>query len=288
MASQHELRKWILKNQDILDLEVRELTWIRSCYPGMLDLDVSISIDGREFKGRGSDQNEDVALGKAVCEAIERFMCWERKISSTGVAGHFDECAARENARLEYVERASLSFHFKNRTSLLQVAKKEISINVLGRNQSAQFHTFQISSPLDHVIRLCLVEGVNYAFRFGGILGLGCAKTESAALQKAELECMRSVSALSDFEISPISQLEFREIEKPSSEQRKRLLFNADYCGNLMTWLFEGSGKLLPMESPEYFYSELRSSNRILKDCPLRFFKCEAEQEANFSLEFVG
>ncbi len=288
MASQLELTKWILKNQDLFDLKVRELTWIRSCYPGMLDLDVSVTIEGKEFKGRGSDRSEDVALGKAVCEAIERFMCWEHKISSTGVAGHFDEYAVRENARIEHIERASLFSHFKNETSLLQIAKKEISINVLGRDHHAQFHTFQISSPSDHVVKLCLVEGVNYAFRFGGILGIGCAKTESVALQKAELECMRSVSALSDFEISPISEIEFREIENPNSEQRKRLLFDADYCSELMTWLFEGSGKLFPLESKKYVYSELRSPNRLLKDCPLRFFKCEAEQEADFTLEFVG
>jgi ribosomal protein S12 methylthiotransferase accessory factor YcaO len=88
MARQSEVTEWILKNQNALDLQVTKLTWIDQALPGYVDIAVRLRVGTQQTEGRGTDRSEEVALGKAVCEAIERVFCIERGISSTGLAGH--------------------------------------------------------------------------------------------------------------------------------------------------------------------------------------------------------
>jgi len=72
MARQSEVTEWILKNQNALDLQLTKLTWTERALPGYVDLAVNLKVGAHRTEGRGTDKSEEVALGKAVCEAIER------------------------------------------------------------------------------------------------------------------------------------------------------------------------------------------------------------------------
>src|SRR5665213_2139762 len=119
MANQETLTKWLLSHQHELDLRVSDCSWIRNVFPGWHDLDVSVTIAGKRFNGRGSSHDGDTALCKAFCESVERFVCSSYGISSHGVAGHVLAEEAKANARLEYIERRSLAHQAANHAELV-------------------------------------------------------------------------------------------------------------------------------------------------------------------------
>lgn len=290
MASQYELTDWILKNSDSLDLRVTALTWIKTVHPGMVDLSATVTLDGKDFEGRGSDANEDRALGKAVCEAIERFVCYSHAIPSTGVAGHYDERLAKKNAWLELIERRSLSLHIEHESSPRVIHTKEMKIAVAGKQTTARLHLFEISSTPEVAVVLCLVEGIAADSAFGGILGLGCSERLEEATAKSEIECLRNVAALAETPLIPLSKKEFLKIEMPTAEDRRRLLFDVDYCSLLLRKLLSGT-KSSVGQSPELLptWTNLNLPNTIPTNCPLQFVRCiDQSNQKPMYLEFVG
>jgi hypothetical protein len=292
MARQQQLTQWILSNQNALDLRVRELTWIRPAFPGMVDLSVTITLGGKDVRGRGIDQREDRALGKAVCEAIERFLCLHYGIPSTGVAGHYDSQEAKGNAKLEWIERSSLFSHAKNGISLFPLSSEAIDVIYGGQPTKAGLHTFQMTTPQGYSSIACLVEGLSTSAGFGGILGLGCDHMRDKAILKAKLECLRSVATLEDRPPIPISYSDFRKIEDPNADERKGLLFDFSYCSSLMDTLFKVSNtqSASVIQEPRLAWSEIALLPAIPNDCPLRFFRCLDQKAPEHSpyLEFVG
>ena len=292
MARQHELTQWILSNQHALDLKVRELTWIRPAFPGMTDLSVTITLEGIDVRGRGIDQQEDRALGKAVCEAIERFLCLHHGIPSTGVAGHYDMQEGKQNAKLEWIERACLYSHAKNGISLAPLSSEIVDVSYSGQSTKAGLHTFKMIVPQGYSAIACLVEGVSTSAGFGGILGLGCDKMRDRAMLKAKLECLRSVATLEDCPPIAISYSDFCRIENPNGNERKRLLFDFSYCASLMNTLFKVSNTqgASVIEEPRLTWNEILLPPTIPNECPLRFFRCMDQEAPEHSpyLEFVG
>lgn len=293
MANQRKLTDWILKNQDELDLQVTELTWIKDFYPGWCDLEVTLSINDIRVTGRGADLNDEIALGKATCEAIERYVCQSYGISSAGVAGHFDKAIAAQNAEQEFVERALLSFHISSGIPLKTVSSDEIIIcDENGAKTKATFNLFQMTPYRDLTAFLCLVEGVSTGAGFGGILGLGCNRHPGKAEQKARLECLRNVTAQQDQRFKPLSRNEFRQIQSPTPEDRQRLLFDSSYCTQLLSDLKNGRrSQINKIENPIFQWSLQPLSVTVdgLRECPLFFFRCKNALESSMApLEFVG
>lgn len=291
MAHQHELTNWILKNSGSLDLRVAELTWIRALHPGMVDLRAAVTLDGKEFEGRGSDTNEDRALGKAVCEAIERFVCHSHAIASIGVAGHFDESLAKKNARLELIERASLFHHVDSSVPMGEIQTRELKIVIEGRQATVSLRFLEMATLPGIAAVLCLAEGVTTGAAIGGILGLGCAESQVEAIAKAEIECLRNVAALADIPMFPLSKDIFSKIGKPSSEDRRRLLFDFDYCSNLLESLLgrvkDSIATKMPALQPTWINLDLPKA--VPANCPLQFFRCmDQSTQKPLYLEFVG
>lgn len=291
MAHQLELTNWILKNSATLDLRITELAWIRSVHPGMVDLSATVTLGGKEFEGRGSDASEDRALGKAVCEAIERFVCHSHAISSTGVAGHFEELLAKKNARFEFIERASLFHHIENSLPMSVIRAREMKIAIGGRQTTANLRFFEMAASPEIAVVLCLVEGVTTGAAIGGILGLGCAESKEEAMAKAEIECLRNVAALAEIPMVPLSKTEFSKIEKPSAEDRRRLLFDFDYCSSLLEKLLGRAKDSGSTQMPELHltWMNLDLPQAVPANCPLQFFRCvDQSTQKPLYLEFVG
>lgn len=287
MANQQKLTDWILTNRKALDLRATKLTWIENHFPGFTDIGVTVSLNGVTYSGRGSSRDEDAALGKAVCEAIERFVCDSNGISSTGVAGHFEEALAKENASIEYLERFALYCHAKG-SPIKKLDQKDISVSLGSGESPARLHHFQMISTAGYFGVLSFVEGFSTSGKFGALLGMGYAKTKQAAKEKSSIELFRNVSALSVEPISPLSLEEFRHIKDPSSSDRRALLFNTEFAKELINGFdFALQPKVESLGSVEMSFRKLPILNEYLDCCPLYFYQCRSERPS-IDLEFVG
>ena len=293
MADQYQLTNWILENLNRLDLQVRELSWIESYFPGWTDLAATITIKGQKYVGRGSDQDKDTALCKAVCEGIERALCHQGSFSSTGIAGHPDPGQAKRNAQEEFIERVSLFHHVQLRMPAYGVHSRKLVLDdALGADLSLTLHQLKLNSPNGFYVVLSLAEGVSTHQKIGGILGLGCSQTEETAVTKSRIECMRNVATLPSRQLEPISQATFDKLIRPSATERQRLLANVDYCTDLLKWLLS-----TPTYGPKnsgtvpiigYSWSALPLPDGLPEECPLHFYRCHDPNDASLVLDFVG
>ncbi len=295
MASQQKLIKWILGNANKLDLRVRQLTWINAFEQDPCDLEANIRIGELAFIGRGAANDGDSAICKSVCEAIERFFCFENKISSTGVAGHFDPDLAKRNAEFELIERTALALHVQNLIPFERLDTKVIKVQVQDNDPiQMNLHLLKMISPLEVSAIFCLCEGVTTGAGIGGILGLGCDYDKATAIKKAKIECLRNVKALKYEFIDSISKEEFDKIENLTAKNRQQLLFDKSYCEKLIKNLIYTETRS-PGKSPFVFpqlklgFEQLSASASELLDCPLQFFQCKDNSGLSFSeAEFVG
>ncbi len=267
MARQETLTAWILLNDVRLDLRVQELSWIKSVFPGWHDLQVSISAFGEQFTGRGSDLDANTALGKAVCEAVERATCFSHGISSLGVAGHLSLELATANARLEYVERFCFSRQVEGGFALVPLSSPApIRERYAQRGIAVAFH--RLASPEETPVVLCLASGEKADPSFGGILGLGAAENAGAACQKALVECLRSLEFYLHTKPAPLSLEGFRKIEQPHAQDRQALLRDGDYYHQLMARLIKSPPP--DFKIPEGRFDQL-AVDSVFSGCPLVF-----------------
>lgn len=111
MALQEDLTAWITRSADQIDLQLVELTWINEWLPGYTAIAADLMIEGAHYQGHGSAEEVNVAVSKAVVEAIERSVKVAVGIGTTsGLAGHISRHDASNAALRELVEREMPSF----------------------------------------------------------------------------------------------------------------------------------------------------------------------------------
>lgn len=294
MADQQKLIRWILDNANKLDLKLKQLTWIDVFEREAYDLEASLRVGNLSFVGRGAASDSDSAICKSVCEAIERFFCFENKISSTGIAGHFDPELAKTNAKLELIERMALSLHVKNKIPFDCLKTEMIEVQLENKHfVNMNLHTLKMLSPNGITAIFCLCEGVTTEVGLGGILGLGCDYDEATAVKKAKIECLRNVKALKNSHIEPISKTDFDKLEKVSAKNRQQLLFEKSYCYHIIESLIH-TEKISLKSSFDFpqlklIFKQLTAPAAELLNCPLQFFQCKETTGLLFSeAEFVG
>lgn len=292
MAYHKGLNDWILKNAKVLNLRVTKLGWISHFIEGYSDIVVKIKIDSIVFEGRGADIDPDVALVKAVTEAIERFVCIQNQISSVGVAGHYDLDLAKENALFEFIERSTINYHFSQKAQMKLISTDQMSINTNETDLvKLNIHQFQMTTPNGFKGVFTLAEGLESGFDIGGIMGAAVCRNLDAALKKSSIECFRNVFTLSVGSHDALSIDEFTKIRNPTSVDSQNLLFNKSYCKSLLeVFLSENKTKCtFELDPKTLLFEELKYIHESLKDCPLKFVRC-LDQNKNPALdtEFVG
>lgn len=285
MAHQKTLTDWILKNQDSLDLRIKECTWIRKAFPGWFDIDLSIKVNGEAFFGRGSAPDSDLALSKAFCEAVERNVCASHGISSTGVAGHLIPMEAQENARLELYERKFLAEALESGDMGLSVADYQ-PLRTRYSSLGIKVDLYEVASLSSARVFMCLANGENFRIPFGGILGLGSSGSREHAIQKALIECLRNLEAHIEMPTRSMAIDEFEALDQKTGLDRQALLKNVSYFSDLSKKMKKSSN----IESSELKckFEPLKITNAILASCPLHFFRCYEEQVSFKQPEFVG
>ena len=285
MAHQKTLTDWILKNQNHLDLRIKECTWIRKVFPGWFDIDLSIKVNGETFFGRGSAPDPDLALSKAFCEAVERNVCASHGISSTGVAGHVIQMEAQENARLELYERKFLADAFEKGEIGLSVADYQ-SLRDRYSSAGIKVDLYEVASLNSTRVFMCLANGENFKIPFGGILGLGSSDNRDHAIQKALIECLRNLEAHIEAPTRSMTKDEFEALDQKTGVSRQALLKNVSYFSDLSKKLRTSAN----IESLELNckFEPLKITEPLLASCPLHFFCCYEEQVSFMQPEFVG
>ena len=238
-------------------------------FPSWHDLQVSISSFGKRFVGRGSDPDANTALGKAVCEAVERATCFRHGISSLGVAGHLSMELAKANARLEYVERFCFGRQISDGFKPEDLPPPD-RIRERYEQRGIALALRRLVSPKETPVVLCLASGERATPSFGGILGLGAASSIEAASQKALMECLRSLEFYLHATPASLSYEKFRMIESPQAQDRQALLRDCVYFQTLMACLNrKAPGTLKVMEGK----FESLSVDSVFAGCPLTFVR---------------
>lgn len=292
MAYNERLNQWILSTAKDLNLRVTKLDWINSYYKGYSDIAVKIEIDSKIYEGRGSDIDSTTALMKAVTEAIERFVCRTNKISSVGVAGHYDINSAKENSLLEFIERFVISHHFNKKSGMLLSSTKNVSIKTKDFGiLDLKIHQFRMNTPKNYFGVFTLAEGIDTGFEIGGIMGASVARNLEEAVRKSSIECLRNVVALAEHSRVSINFDQFIKIERPTSEDSQNLLFDKQYCQSLIQVISTSNpDQTFPgLNLHNLIFEDLKYSSAVLANCPLKFIRC-LDQDRNPApeTEFVG
>lgn len=283
MAHSGKLTHWLTESASRLNLEVTELSWARDWGLDLFDLEVSLEIEGRAFRGRGTAAEEELAFVKAGAEAIERAFCTGHGIHSVGVAAHTEEDLAKSGALKELFERDAFFSHFFTRSPFLPIQTpprlQERFSGVFSAARSAliSLRFFHARSSAQAVV-ISVAEGTQARPPFGGIIGLGCETTEEAAIESAFLEGARNVAAsLVGGARPPLRLSDFSKILEPTSEDRQRLALDPSYWSKV-EHLFPQSSSLPSMESSnstEPIFERLSSPYRVLDSAPLFVYRAK-------------
>jgi len=282
----HLFTEWILSNSETLSLQVEDLQWIRKSFPGIHDMSVRIQILGKPYEGRGHATTKDVAVQKALAEAIERAMCLQHLDTTNGVAAHYDLELAKKNARNELLERDLFLSHFLTKTPFILTPEwraflpGEVFADISRAGDSLQIYKMGPTSHGQGIV--CLIRGGE---RWGGVLGLSFGQEhESALVIKASLEAYRyywhrrSHQTLNDHH-----DLEsFLALPKWRYEDNGRLGLNPDYFSRISPLFPEDpmagqrAEDLVDYTSTEFNYREFSLDEIGLKNCPLKVVHCSA------------
>ena len=199
MANHQKALSWVLSSASTLKLKISNPKWIANVLPSWTDIYCSLSLGGETYNGWGADPSEDVALCKAVSEAIERAVARQNGIKiSNGVASHFTFEMAAENAVSELRERDAFLCHFLLRTPFTEISpwgrnpEIEGAINswLVANNLTIKFYLLSDTGAL------CIVRGSKAKFPFGIISGSAIKRDLVASAKAALIEVIRSVSYL--------------------------------------------------------------------------------------------
>ena len=204
MATTEKLIKYMLDNQEALDLEVEHFNWTKSWGLNLYDLEVKITIDDRFFTGRGTDENQELAFCKASAEALERATVFYSPLkNSNGVAAHIDRSKAIEASKNELLERDIYLCHYlttipMKRIDYDKIAKKDKIIKGIIVKLAAKeldLHILEMNSALDNIHTICVaVFGEQSTSPFGMTIGFGTNADLITAIKSALFESMRNVS----------------------------------------------------------------------------------------------
>jgi hypothetical protein len=292
VASRKDLASWLLTNADHLNLRATQLQWPErwNC-KGLVDLEVQIEIDGRQFTGRGTAQGENQAFTQAGAEALERCICASNDIHSTGVAVHLDQEHATTAATWELSERETFFNYFYSQTPFKASDSKwflEIRKRYPTFFEEAQAFGMHISFHQDHRSKyplfICLAQGAHSKPPFGGLIGLSRKKSESLSVESSFFECARKIAdtILNESPEPTLSLEDFIQIKKPSSSDRQKLARNTDYWRQVQ-FLFPATPHI--DESPPYFpeltvhVESLKKIPRPIHDAPIVTYRATLDEK---------
>lgn len=282
----HHLSDWILANAENLSLQVEDLQWVQKPFTGLHDIHASILIGNKRYEGRGSADSKDLAIIKAVAEAIERAVCLQSLPTTNGVAAHIDLEQAKKNAQNELLERDLFLSHFLTQTAF-DVSTEwtaQLSLDLredIGRaGDSIQIFRMRRNSHGQGFV--CLIRG---GMRWGGIMGLSFGQgDEHSLVMKAALEACRYYwHRRSHRMLTENHSLEsFLSLSDWKYADNGRLGLNVDYFSKI-SHLFpestecESGRDFVDYRSADFSFRELPVDLPELRGGPMKIVHCSAD-----------
>jgi ribosomal protein S12 methylthiotransferase accessory factor YcaO len=195
MAYQTPVAEWLAERRHKFELKLNEFRWGKSLSIPIYDIGATLRLGGKVAEGRGTATNELLALEKACAEAIERLVCQTNFLSTEGVALHTQEPNARENARLEALERFLFSWHRERKIAfdfLPTDCDEAIHLQqwVTDLSPKAKLEIRLMKAPTGYFSPICKIsEGDNL------FIGLSCGADLEDTCEKALIEAIRNLAA---------------------------------------------------------------------------------------------
>lgn len=198
MANYKIMGQWLLKHTSVLNFKATKGKWVSEWLPRFHDYQVNISLEGKSYQGHGIDQDEELAMIKALSEAIERAICTKYNINSTGVAVHSNIDEAISTAKRELIERDIFLCHFlTNKPFKNSYSSRIDTINMdLIKSKLESYgvfiHLFEMTPTKELFNAVCISTCPKGKIPYSSIIGLGCEYSLMEAQKKALLECLRN------------------------------------------------------------------------------------------------
>lgn len=235
MEDSEKVIEWSIENSEALSLKAEFYTGIHKYLPNIVDVGISIRIDGKSFYGRGTDYLERVAYCKAFSEAIERAAMNSFQIeNSNGLAVHYSIEKAKKNAKYELLERDAFLCKFLLNSGLKKINSNfKVLIKRL-KDQGIDLNFFEMCRAHDNVGILCVANGGRREIPFGSIIGTSYDDNYNLAEEKSLIEVLRTLSHLdSKKEVGSLSEEEFLLLENINFSHHGQLALNIQYSNKL-------------------------------------------------------
>lgn len=278
---------WALNNKQLLNLKVKNYTWVNKWLRGFNDVLVEITIDDKKYFGRATDMSFDLAFLKAFLEAVERtFILWNSLPHSNGIAIHIKEEEAISNSVKELIERDLFFCHYLTETPFYSIpnfnqlilSNNEVVRSIFSclrklESQDIFFHFLLTKQIGNYLSVVCIGDGENYSQKFGICVGMGCETNLVHAVLKSAIECLRHVVCIiENKENSFLNLQEFLQIETHSIENQLSLANSPNY--KKILWDFTRTKENLEKDSQsDNIIDSIQTSKLLvpdyLKDLPL-------------------
>jgi hypothetical protein len=283
------LAHWMLKHSDVLGLKVFEIQNLITYLPNFVDIEAEIKINGSTFRGRALDSKTELAIEKAVTEALERAICLSYLPNTNGVAAHPDATIAKQKALEELLERDLFLCHFLTNSTLFPrpdlltyVPQKAVAdAQLLGHEIG-----FFSSTPSNLGTTLvCLITGKQANQPFGCILGLSFDSFKNSPAEKgnsafkAFIEAYRQYRWHLDLNLltESISLNDFSRIDQPTFRDHIKLALNNEYFAKIEHIFSKNPLKpkrQISYDSCSFEFFQISSASLNLADCPIKVYAC--------------
>lgn len=287
MADLSLLTKWALKNAKNFNISAIRFKWVDTWLPGFFDYRVKLTVREKEYIGRGTDLNENIAFDKALAEAVERMAVSDMDFPwATAAHVNYNEACIAAYRELLTIDRV-LCHHF------CKIPFKNISLKILDGLILSKNLIYQLSKNNLH-LELCELRPVKdsvivAAFiwseiedkdRVKGIVsGFGCAsKIEEAALH-ATIECLRTALPVFFGNLTP-QEWELKQIKgnprwhfwMAQKVEAKNFLKNVLLQYNKSNSLDEEN-----ISIKDVSFTQINSLYELIPDIPLKVVKATSE-----------
>lgn len=290
MANSKEIGSWLIANSEHLNLTVKNATWIKDWLPQYSHISVEITVNGNTVLGSSIDKSSDMAFVKAGAEAIERLVCVENGIHSTGVASHIDYESAKCNAKNELLERDSFLSHFFGNVPFSEVSSKYIEsqsfVNISNKLDSLgiDLKIVRLKSHVDMHGFACFCTPSNPEMSFSSVIGLSYSSSEEESFYKSILECLPAMVWYlnNKTELELLSTDEFFQDRQFTPDDHRNLYLNnclqkeiKDIINNTVPFLENDVSR------PSFNFTELKSTSEIVNNSPVKIVKASSQDIQN-------
>jgi hypothetical protein len=285
------LDHWLLANADKLDLQIRFFDNHILESLGIFDIEARIHVGEKNYWGRGTSFDKEIALKKACSEAIERFFLHKNKfLNSNGIAVHTSETLAIEAAKFELIERDLFLCRFLTKTPFFKIqlssnSHKNWSRSLAGQSIGLNFYSMGLINSIRGV--LCVIDGLEYPEPFGYILGTAAGNLNTA-IESSFIEAFRNFAHYKKSQSMTLTEftekMSKREID---FKEHGNLALDPQYAQTLKNDLFTCADPLEVNESINLGlnFDKLSAEETPFQDAPMAVVRATSTKLQNL---FVG